>query len=511
MNGRLANRRGKRSGDRGGGAVTNRTVASGGKVRRFEAIAGLVLVLCLFAASGTPLAQPATQDASAGRGWSIPSDETIRRLLAERLRRNGVGVVVGVIGPGGRRVVAGGRSGAKGVALDGDTEFLIGSVTKAFTTLLLADMVERGEVGLDDPTSKYLPAGVAMPRRGRSITLRDLATHVSGLPSMPTNFDLDAEPDPYSAYTVEQLHAFLSGYVPERAPGEQWAYSNLGVFLLGRLLANGVYADYETLLKERVLEPLGMHDTAITPTPGQLRRLAPGHDRYLQPVQAWEMKVMQGSGSLYSTVDDLLTFVSAYLGYLDSPLKAAMARQWAERSPVRDAQALGWGISRVDGREIVGHRGGKEGYRSAVVFDPKTRTGIVVLANARTEDEPGDLAMHLLTGKPLPPAPTAPAPRKPVGVPAESLSACAGRYRLESGAVMTVVDRRHYLAVETAPGSGISTFLPLGEREFYLNTGNDELTFNVDAEGRVTGLVLHGDGKAAIGGHEEAIRIPAGR
>lgn len=469
----------------------------------------LAAVLCASVCGSQVRAQPTTQEASGGSDWSVPSDADIRKLLAERMRHNGVGIVVGVIEPDGRRVVAHGSSGVEGVSLGGDTEFLIGSVTKVFTALLLVDMVQRGEVGLDDPAAKYLPPGVKMPQRGRPITLRDLATHVSGLPSMPTNFDLQAQPDPYSAYTVEQLHAFLSGYTPEREPGERWAYSNLGVFLLGRLLANRADTDYETLLKERVLVPLGMRDTAITLTPEQSQRLAPGHDRYLQPVQTWEMTVMQGSGSLRSTVDDLLTFLAACLGYQDTPLKAAMAQQWSVRSPIRASQALGWGISMVGDRDIVGHRGGKEGYRSAVVFDPKTRTGAVVLANARSEDEPGDIAMHLLTGKPLSPAPPAPAARKPVAVDRNMLARYAGRYRLASGATMTVADRDGHLAVETGPGSGISTFLPQGERDFYLNTGNDDLTFEVDAKGHVNGLVLHGDGKAGDR-HTPASRIDKG-
>jgi D-alanyl-D-alanine-carboxypeptidase/D-alanyl-D-alanine-endopeptidase len=441
-------------------------------------------------------------------GWVIPSNENIRALLAERMRHNGVGIVVGVVEPAGQRVVAHGRSGASdGRQLDGDTVFLIGSVTKVFTGLLLADMVQRGEVRLGDPAAKYLPPGVKMPQRGRPITLQDLATHVSGLPSMPTNFDLQARPDPYSAYTTAQLYAFLSGYTLEREPGEKWAYSNLGVSVLGQLLADRAGKPYEALLKERVLAPLGMHDTAIKLTPDQAQRLAPGHDRYLQPVQTWEMAALQASGSLRSTVDDMLTFLAAYFDE-DSPLKTAMARQWSLRSPTRASQALGWGISRVGDIEVVGHRGGKEGYRSAAVFDPKTKRGIVILANARTEDEPGDIAMYLLTGKALEPAPPAPRPRA-VKIAPGALENYVGRYRRSSGAVMTVANRGDYLAVETAPGSGISTFLPLGRHDFYLNTGNDELTFDVDAEGCVKGLVLHGDGKAGDS-HQAAPRIDAG-
>jgi D-alanyl-D-alanine-carboxypeptidase/D-alanyl-D-alanine-endopeptidase len=470
---------------------------------RLILIATMAVTLSLAAArEGVPLRS------APGSGWAIPSDEDIRALLAERMRHNGVGIVVGVIEPAGRRVVAHGRSGAEdGRALDGDTVFLIGSVTKTFTALLLADMVHRGEVRLDDPAASYLPPGVKMPQRGRPITLQDLATHVSGLPSMPSNFDLQAQPDPYSAYTTERLYAFLSGYTPERAPGEKPAYSNLGVSLLGQLLANRMAKPYETLLKERVLVPLGMHDTAIGIMPDQARRLAPGHDRYLQPVQSWEMVAMQGSGSLRSTVNDMLTFVAAYL-HEGGPLQAAMTQQRTLRAPANTSQALGWAISRVGDMEIFGHRGGKEGYRSAVVFDPGTKRGVVVLANARTEDEPGDLAVHLLTGRALEPAPHAPTPPKAVKIAPGALEIYAGRYRQASGTVMTVASRGAYLAIETAPGNGVSTFLPQGGRDFYLNTGNDELTFEVDAQGCVSGLVLHGDGKRGDS-HTAAMRIGA--
>ena len=442
-------------------------------------------------------------------GWVIPPNEDIRALLAERMRHNGVGIVVGVVEPAGQRVVAHGRSGASdGRPLDGDTVFLIGSVTKAFTGLLLADMVQRGEVRLDDPAAKYLPPGVKMPQRDRPITLQDLATHVSGLPSMPTNFDLNARPDPYSAYTTEQMYAFLSGYTLERAPGEKWAYSNLGISVLGQLLARRADKSYEALLKERVLTPLGMHDTSIGLTPGQARRLAPGHDRYLQPVRTWEMVALQASGSLRSTVNDMLTFLAAYFDE-DSPLKTAMAQQWHLRSPTRTSQSLGWGITQVGDVEAVGHRGGKEGYRSAAVFDPKTKRGVVVLANARTEDEPGDIAMYLLTGKALEPAPLAPARPKAMKIASGALENYVGRYLQPSGAVMTVANRGDYLAVETASGNGISTFLLQGRHDFYLNTGNDELTFDVDAEGCVKGLILHGDGKGGDS-HQAATRIGAG-
>lgn len=297
--------------------------------------------------------------------WTIPSNEGIRKLLADRMQHNGVGVVIGVIEPAGQRVVAYGKSGASnGRPLDGDTVFQIGSVTKAFTALLLADMVRRGEVKLDDPASNYLPPGARMPQRGRPITLLDLATHRSGLPSMPTNFALQGQPNPIEAYTADDLHRFLSSYTPDLEPGAKGLYSNLGVALLGRLLARRAGMEYEALLKERVLNPLSMKSSSITLTTDQTARLAPGHDRYLRPVDTWEMRTLQGSGSLRSTANDMLLFLAANLGYRDTPLNTSMEYQRTVRSPMNPGRALAWSVIKVGNEEFFGHEGGKAGYRS---------------------------------------------------------------------------------------------------------------------------------------------------
>jgi CubicO group peptidase (beta-lactamase class C family) len=452
----------------------------------------LALAACLaIAAAGGN----AVSEEQASRAWTIPSTDAIRALLAERMAHNGVGVVVGVIDRNGRRVIGYGRFAADDARVpDGETVFQIGSVTKAFTTLLLAEMVARGEVKLEDPAAKYLPEGVTMPAGSRPITLLDLATHRSGLPSMPTNYDLHARPDPYEAYTVEELHAFLSGYTLPREPGAEAAYSNLGVALLGRLLARRAGMEYEALLTERVLEPLGMSDTSIALRADQERRLAPGHDRYLHPVRTWEMKSLPASGSLRSTANDMLEFIAAYLDEDEAGrLAAAIELQLRDHLPdVEGRQPLGWGV-RADG--VVQHAGGKQGYRSAVVFDPARGLGAVVLANARTYDQPIDLARHLVTGEPLPPAPAAPAPRARVDVAHAILDRYAGTYRFEDGSLLEVARMGGHLLVHT-PGNGISEFFATAPNAFFLDTGNDELELVVDGGGgAVTRLVLYGDGR----------------
>ena len=154
------------------------------------------------------------------------SDAQVRQILADRVdtHRQSVGIVVGVIEPGGRRVITHGQL-AKGDSrvLDGRTVFEVGSITKVFTALLLAEAVRRGEVSLTDPVAKYLPASVTMPgRNARSITLQHLANHTSGLPRLPTNLAPKNPADPYADYTADNLYAFLSSYQLTRDIGAEF-------------------------------------------------------------------------------------------------------------------------------------------------------------------------------------------------------------------------------------------------------------------------------------------------
>jgi CubicO group peptidase (beta-lactamase class C family) len=173
----------------------------------------------------------------------LASDSEIRAILAERVGAvgDGVGIVVGVVEPEGRRVISYGQiSKGNPRPPDGETAFEIGSVTKVFTALLLADMVWRGEVALGDPVAKYLPAGVKIPRRnGRSITLLDLATHTSGLPFMP-----DEE-----TTSAAQLYQLLARHELRRDIGAEREYSNLGYWLLGEALASRAGRDFESLVR----------------------------------------------------------------------------------------------------------------------------------------------------------------------------------------------------------------------------------------------------------------------
>jgi serine-type D-Ala-D-Ala carboxypeptidase/endopeptidase len=267
----------------------------------------------------------------------VAADAEIRKILADRIGAEnlGVGMVVGVIEPKGRRVVAYGSLAKDDQRpLNGDTVFEIGSMTKVFTSLVLMDMAQKGEVALTDPVSKYLPASVKVPERNnKKITLQDLSTQSSGLPRMPTNFKPKDETNPYADYTPEMLYQFLSGYQLTRDIGSQYEYSNLGVGLLGHALTLRAGSDYEAMVKSRILDPLGMKSTRVTLSPEMKARLAIGHSPTLSPVTNWDLAALAGAGALRSTTNDILTFLAANLGYTRTPLAAAMAAEVSIRRP----------------------------------------------------------------------------------------------------------------------------------------------------------------------------------
>lgn len=344
----------------------------------------------------------------------LPSDAEIRKILADRVysQNLGIGIVVGVIDANGRRVFAfGGLSRNDHRRLDGDTVFEIGSITKEVTSLLLTDMARRGEVALTDSVSRYLPEGVTVPERNnRKITLADLSTHRSGLPRMPSNFKPKDGANPYADYSVQQLYDFLSGYQLTRDIGTQYEYSNLGAGLLGHVLSLRARMSYEALVRARVLDPLGMSNTRITLTPEMKTRLAVGHKEAprtkenphgLTPAPNWDIPTLSGAGALRSTANDMLTFLAAYLGYVKTPLAAAMADQLSIRQPSDGADfevGYGWRVQTKYGSTIVWHGGATGGYRCYIGFDPEARVGVIVLSNVLMPLV-DDIGPHLLNPK----------------------------------------------------------------------------------------------------------------
>ncbi len=198
-----------------------------------------------------------------------------------------VGLVVGIWVHGQPQIFGYGKvtTPAGEVAPDGRTLFEIGSITKAFTGVLLADALSRKEVALDDPANKHLPADLQIQSKSDApITLLQLATHRSGLPVQPPLIALIAgnKENPYADYTHAKLTRLTKELKPSRAPGEKYEYSNLAVGLLGHALVNAAKADsFDALVRDRICKPLALKDTGEALTGGQKSRLARGRNAKL--------------------------------------------------------------------------------------------------------------------------------------------------------------------------------------------------------------------------------------
>jgi CubicO group peptidase (beta-lactamase class C family) len=333
--------------------------------------------------------------------------EALVRPMLEK--KKSVGVVVGVI-EGGRTHVFGFGREAVGddKTPDGKTIFEIGSVTKVFTSLALAELAEEGIVRLDDPVERYLPEGVKVASRsGREITLEDLATHTSGLPRVPLKVILltIGSDDPYANYKAKDLYGFLKSWEPARDIGSKFEYSNLGAGLLGHALSRHVGLDYGRLIATRITEPLGMSDTKVTLDREQEKRLAKPYTAGGEPTSRWTFDVMAGAGALHSTADDLLVFLSAEMGIKESKLHPAMeATQLPRREAGKEGVriGLGWLVAKPPktDREVCLHDGGTGGYRSFVGFVKATKTAVVVLSNSDASVDPiGFDVLRLLNEK----------------------------------------------------------------------------------------------------------------
>jgi serine-type D-Ala-D-Ala carboxypeptidase/endopeptidase len=340
-----------------------------------------------------------------GQRERFPTDEYITALLEEVVPEGHPGgILVGIVDPDGtHRVIGYGRSGLDGSALD-TSMFEIGSITKVFTGVLLADMARRGEVNLQEPLGNLLQPRISIrSATGTEITLLDVATHTSGLPVMPHNFP---EGDPvraYADYTVEQLRDFLSNHEVPREPGEIYEYSNL-LSTLGHALAGRAAMPYEVLLRQRVLDPLEMRHTAVTPSPEMELRLSRGHTRRGDLAPYFVAPVFDPSGGLKSTIDDMLRFASANLADADTPVHGALHDARIPRRPV-DGEYVGlaWGVNQKG--TMVGHSGGTFGFSSFINIDTEKRRAIVVLANFAGRDA-NLVGVHLLDpeNNPRPPS-----------------------------------------------------------------------------------------------------------
>ena len=329
----------------------------------------------------------------------------MNRDIAPLLRRldllandGGAGIVIGISQHGVRRILTYG-------AAHPNSLFEIGSVTKTFTGLILAQMALENKVDVRDPVRELLPPGVASAPRGPDITLLDLATHHSGLPRMPDNTPTGGLRETYTDYHAAELYDFIRRNGLEKPPKPQFLYSNLGFSILGAALANRAGVSYPQLLQERIAGPLGMTSTAIALSSEQRARFLQGYDDKGRPTAAWDLDAFASAGGIRSDAADMLTYLEAELHPERTPFPAALLASQRTRARVSGSVsiALAWNYDAETG--FYFHNGGTGGFTSYATFDPRREAAAVVLLNAGPSGLPffeilGEHVRQRLAGEP---------------------------------------------------------------------------------------------------------------
>ena len=305
-------------------------------------------------------------------------------------------IVIGLIDKDGPRYYSFGKKKKGGKKVNEHSVYEIGSISKVFTGLLLADKVIKGELETDDPIENFLPSTLKVPTyEGQSITLGNLSDHTSSLPRLPNNFSPADLNNPYADYSVEDMYAFLSSYEPERPIGSEYEYSNLAVGLLGHILALQSGKSYEDLLLSTIAVPLNMNETKITLTKKMKKNLATGHQQGVA-VANWDLPTIAGAGGIRSTAHDMLIFLAANLQLFDHPLKKAMMLSHLPRHDKagKVRVGLGWHISEGTDGDVLWHNGATGGYTAFTGFIKEKELGVVVLTNSTENVD--DIGIHLL-------------------------------------------------------------------------------------------------------------------
>ena len=357
-----------------------------------------------------PAFDPALPPVSAADLKSVLDRDLAKTLESGELAPStGAGISIGVVVHGVRCVFSYG-------AARPDSIFEIGSMTKTFTGLILAQMAEQGKVEIDDPVRDLLPQGTVAKPDGPEITLLDLATQRSGLPRMPDNFKPADRDNPYADYHAVNLYAYIGKHGVAVPAGAAFLYSNLGFGLLGQALSVRAGVPYPELLRDEVTVPLGLTDTSVALSPAQLKRFLPGHDGDHKPAHAWDLDALAGAGAIRSTAGDMLKYLEANLhpenlkppagNPAGATLQAAfnLSHQLRAESLPGMRIALAW-LYKSDTGDYW-HNGATGGYSAYGFFNPKGDYAAVVLLNTSIGnkgnfvDKLGEHISQRLAGKP---------------------------------------------------------------------------------------------------------------
>ena len=451
----------------------------------------LFVVLILQAAAGAqsapppPPATPAALDPAA-------IQNKVDELLDAHVKVNDFGGAV-LLAVGGTPVVSKGYGYANRewqVAATPDTKFRIGSITKQFTSMLIMQLREQGKVRSEDSVCLYV---TPCPEAWKPVTIHHLLTHTSGIPTY-TGLQVWRESNMIPK-TVDGMVAMFRDLPLQWTPGEKYAYNNSGYFLLGVVIEKITGRKYEEALQEMILAPLGMKNTGYDWTSTVLPKRASGYQGKgpgLSNAAPIDMQQPYAAGSLYSTVEDLLTWDQALYTEKLIP-SAAKTVMW---TPFKNNYAYGWAVQPPSpatfGHRQTSHGGGINGFSSMIIRLPETNVTAIVLSNNPSAPA-SRIARDLLAiyyGQPY----TVPAARTITQIDPKLFDRYIGRYELRPDFIMTV-SRDGSRFITQATGQEAVEIFPMSETKFFPKVLDAEITFVMSADGTVTHLMLTQGGR----------------
>ncbi len=282
----------------------------------------------------------------------------------------------------------------------------IGSCTKTFTTTLFALAINRNQIVPDASAQKYMPNGYTL--RAQQLTPLELADFTSGMPDDPTNLPRGLERRSIESYTVKDFLTWASNYEPRTQLPAPYEYSNAGIGLLSYLIATATGKTWEEQINSEILQPLGMADTTLRPTPEQQRRLAQGHTRAGRDAPRWPVFAWYAAGGLRSTAHNMISFGEAYLGHnevngkpVSSELIAAMqlAQKPIFTMPNGNKQAMAWvndmGGGNPNLHPVIVKNGGTSGFGTVIAINP-TKDAAIFIAMNQVGADPAEKAVEIL-------------------------------------------------------------------------------------------------------------------
>ena len=420
------------------------------------------------------------------------SDEMVQEAAVPLIENKVVdGISIGYIQGDKQGTIHLGRSGTKDAPADNSTLYEIGSISKVFTSLLLADAVVRDKIELNDDANIENSSGIEFPSRdGQSISWLDLSTHRSGLPRLPSNMDATTLTNPYALYDSKKAAEALAELELTRSPSESHEYSNFAVSVLGYLIGEQAGMSYEELLQQRIAKPLGMSDCTVSPSDKQKARHSTPHKSVGSPTPAWTFADLPGAGGVRASMKDMMRFAKAQLNPPEGKLGEAIELAWKQHAAADDsgglAMGLGW-IIMNDG-ETHWHNGQTGGSHSMLMLNRKKQTAVILLSNTAANID--SLAFQLM----VPPKPAVPqsGPDAPA-IDAELRARLVGRYELAPNFIFDVKDQDGRLMVGITNQPTQEVF-PDSATHWSYKSVNATLEFKLPKEGAAKSLVLHQNG-----------------